>query len=321
MNVVILSASRKVGLVRAFQAALAATGGGRVFALDVDPCAAALQAADAGHRSPRSDDPGYLNWLFDWCRREAVTLVVPTRDEELPVLAPAAPVFLNEGRRVVVGSAAAIADCQDKRLFAARCAELGFLTPREIAEPLAPAAFPAFVKPRFGKAGHGTARVASPAALSARGFDPATEILQEYVDDPEYTIDVFVDWEGRAISAVPRERVRIVAGESVVSRTVRDDELAAAAVNLVLGLGLRGPATVQAFRAPGRICFIEVNPRFGGAAALSFAAGCPSPEWLVRLARGETVEPRVGQHAVGLWMFRHSADLFLNATEVRACVR
>ena len=321
MNVAILSASRKVWLVRAFQEALAATGGGRVLALDVDPQAAALQAADAGALSPRSDDPGFLSWLADWCHREAVTLVVPTRDEELPVLAGASAAFQQAGRRLVVAPAAAIADCQDKSRFAVRCAELGFATPRAIAVPPTEADFPAFVKPRIGKAGGGAERIASLAAFADRGYDPEREILQEYAADPEFTIDVFVDWAGQAISAVPRERVRIVAGESVVSRTVRDDALATAAVQLVLGLGLRGPATVQAFRAPDRIRFIEVNPRYGGAATLGFAAGCPSPEWLIRLARGEMVEPRIGRHMVDLWMFRHSADLILKSTEARTCAR
>ncbi len=316
MNVAILSAARKVWLVQAFQRALAAIGGGQVWALDCERTAAALQAADAAELSPRSDAPEFVDWLVNWCRRERIVLLVPTRDAELPVLAAAAGRFQRAGVRVVVSSAEAIALCRDKRLFAQACAAHGFETPAEYAGAAA-ARFPAFVKPRIGQAARGAQRLASAQELAARGFDPGAEILQEYVDDPEFTIDVFVDWDGALLSAVPRERVRVVDGESVVARTVHDPELTAAAGRLALALGLRAHATVQAFRGPERIRFIEVNPRFGGGAALGFAAGCPTPEWLVRLARGERIEPRLDRHEAGLWMFRHTTDLFRRDAEVK----
>jgi carbamoyl-phosphate synthase large subunit len=316
MNVAILSASRKVWLVQAFQRALATVGGGRVWALDCDRHAAALQAADAAALCPRSDAPEYLDWLVMWCRRERISLVVPTRDAELPVLAESAERFLCAGVRVVVSPPEAVAECLDKRRFAAACAALGCATPHEYADP-ASAQFPVFVKPRVGQAGRGTARIDSAEVLARRGFDPTREILQEFVADPEFTIDVFVDWDGRLISAVPRRRVRVVDGESVVGCTVRDEVLAGAAGRLVQRLGLRAHVTVQAFRGSDRIRFIEVNPRFGGGAALGFAAGCPTPEWLVRLARGEGIEPRLETFEAGLWMFRHTTDLFRHEGEVK----
>lgn len=316
MNVAILSASRKVWLVQAFQRALAAVGGGRVWALDCDPYAVALQAADAAELAPRSDAPEYLDWLLDWCGRERISLVVPTRDAELALLAGAAERFLRAGVRVVVSPEGGIALCRDKRSFGEFCRARGFATPAELTVE-AVTAFPVFVKPRCGQAGQGTQRIASEEELRGRGFDPESEILQEFVTDPEFTIDVFVDWEGRLISALPRERVRVLDGESVVGRTVRDDELAEAAGRLALALGLRAHVTVQAFRGPGRIRFIEVNPRFGGGAALGFAAGCPTPEWLLRLARGEVIEPRIGRYEVGMWIFRHTTDLFRREGEMK----
>ena len=315
MNIAILSASRKVWLVQAFQRGLAAIGGGRVWALDCDAHAAALQVADAAEVSPRSDSPEFLDWLVLWCRRERISLVVPTRDAELLLLAGATERFLRAGVRVVVSPSEAVALCRDKRRFGQFCSERGFATPTEFDASAAPT-FPIFLKPRTGQAGQGARRIESAAELLARGYDPEQDILQELVTDPEFTIDVFVDWDGRLISAVPRERVRVVDGESVVGRTVRDDELVDAAGRLALALGLRAHVTVQAFRGPGRIRFIEVNPRFGGGAALGFAAGCPTPEWLVRLARGEMVEPKPGRYEVGLWMFRHTMDLFRREREL-----
>ena len=49
-----------------------------------------------------------------------------------------------------------------------------------------------------------------------------TPIVQEYLDGPEFTIDVLCDFDGRPLSIVPRERVVIRAGVIDRGRTVND---------------------------------------------------------------------------------------------------
>ena len=116
-NVLVTSAARKVLLVRAFADALARTGSGRVIAADIDPLAAALYAADAGRLIPRSDDPSFVDALLGICDVDRVGLIVPTRDEELPILARAASRFEAAGTRVLVSAADAVDTCRDKRRF------------------------------------------------------------------------------------------------------------------------------------------------------------------------------------------------------------
>jgi putative hydrolase of the HAD superfamily len=97
----------------------------------------------------------------------------------------------------------------------------------------------------------------------------------------------------------------------VVSRTVDDPELVAATLRLCAAIGLVGHVTVQAFRALDRILFIEVNPRYGGAANLGFEAGARTPELAIRLARGEQLEPQLDGYESGLTMLRSASDRFL----------
>ncbi|MEE9173729.1 MAG: hypothetical protein V3U30_01990 [Thermoplasmata archaeon] len=118
MNVLITSASRKVSLIRAFQQAVADTGGGQVIAVDVSPLAAALYRADAHFLVPRSDDEAFLPSLMDLCQREEVSLVIPTRDEELPEFAKHRESLEEVGIRVMVPSVDAVEIAQDKRRFA-----------------------------------------------------------------------------------------------------------------------------------------------------------------------------------------------------------
>lgn len=126
---------------------------------------------------------------------------------------------------------------------------------------------------------------------------------------------MFLDRRSRAVSAVPRERLLVIGGESQVTRTVDDHELATQSAALCEAIGLVGPATVQAFRTRGQVLFIEVNPRFGGASALSFQAGAPGPEWLVQECQGASLDCYMDGYRSGLTMLRYGADLFVDDLE------
>lgn len=308
MNVLITSASRKVALVRTFQDALAQEGGGRVIAADVSPLSAALYKADAGLILPRSDDPSFIETLLDVCARHRVRLVVPTRDEELRVFAESRERFSSANILVMVASPETIGCCQDKAAFLDFCARHGFAVPRVFDRAGARRQLPVFARPRVGKSSAGAVPVTTDAELDAL---PDDVILQELVTDQEFTIDLFADFEGRVISVVPRERIRVLAGESFVSRTVNHPALIDAASRLATALALVGHNTIQCFFDGESPKFIEVNPRYGGAAQLGFAAGANTPLFLVRLALGRSVPPSVGQFTDGLVMLRYTEDVFM----------
>ncbi|MFI5254349.1 MAG: ATP-grasp domain-containing protein [Candidatus Limnocylindrales bacterium] len=319
--VLILSAARKVLLVRAFQEATREAGGGRVLAADISPLAPALHVADGARLVPRSDDPSFIPALIDLCAAEGIGLVVPTRDEELPVLAVARERFADVGTLVLVSSPEAVETCADKRRFGAAVRAAGLETPATFDDPAA-APLPAFVKPRRGKGGRGTARVTTRAELVA-ALEAAGDgaLVQEFMAAPEFTVDVFLDLAGQPISCVPRQRLALVAGESVVARTVRDPELSAATLRLCTAIGLIGHVTVQAFRTAERIAFIEINPRYGGAANLGFRAGQATPAFALALARGERLDPRLDDYEAGLVMLRYSDDLFVHDADLARVAR
>jgi carbamoyl-phosphate synthase large subunit len=307
MNVLITSVARKVWLVEAFRRAVS-PGGGRVLATDADPLAVGLRLADGRIELPRLDDPGFEAALIAACADESVQLIVPTRDGELAWFAGRRDLLGANGVKVMVAAPEVIALCQDKRAFADRCLALGFAV-AAVAETLETAPSPAFARPRRGAGGRGACRVDDMETL-ARLTPWDDWIVQALVKAPEYTVDLFADWDGRVISVVPRQRLRVAAGESVVGVTVEAPRLIERACQLAQQLGLVGHNTLQAFWDGGEPLWIEVNPRYGGGAALGFAAGADTPSMLVKLAAGETVTPIVGQYERGLYMFRHSSDLF-----------
>lgn len=320
MNVLITSASRKVGLVRAFQEALARTGGGKVVAVDSSPLSPALLIADERAIVARGEASAFLPSIRSLCKEYEIGLLVPTRDEELPLFAAEKKAFADQGVVALVSGPEAVRICQDKRAFVEFCTREGFSTPRTWAVGDSPpaSAFPVFTKPRHGKGARGAAPVST---LEELAFVVAREpdvIVQELVTAPEITIDLFADLEGQVVSVVPRYRTRVVGGESFVSRTVKSARLLDEAAAVARALGLVGHNTIQCFFGDGDCKLIEINPRFGGAASLGFAAGALTPEFAVRVALGQEVAPRIGEFTDDLVMLRYTEDRFIAGSALDA---
>jgi carbamoyl-phosphate synthase large subunit len=308
MNILITSVARKVWLVQAFQRA-GVEHGAKVLAADADPLAAGLRLADGVVLLPRLDSSGFLTSLLEACRHERIGLIVPTRDAELPWFAAHRELLAQAGITVMVAAPQAIALCQDKLAFAEHCLAQGYAVPATLQPDQVATEFPLYARPRTGSGGRGAGRVANSAALAA--LHPREGwLVQECIGWPEYTIDLFADFAGQVISAVPRQRLRVVAGESVVGVTVEAPMLVERAASLSASLGLVGHNTLQCFWNGGEPLWIEVNPRYGGGAALGFAAGADSPAWLLRLHAGQTVASRLGEYERGLYLYRYSTDYF-----------
>ena len=313
MKVFITSAARKVWLIQAFKNALGECKGSRVIAGDVNPYSAALYFADEYVILRRDDDPSYEEWLFDYCRSNSIDLIIPTRDEELPLFARFAGRFLNNGIRIMVNDEEVINICQDKKRFIDYCANHGFHTPHTYEKPgqIGVEEFPLFLRERFGKGSKGTCLVANQSELNIALNRMKDPIVQTAVDATEYSIDVLSDFDGNVLSAIPRERRVVVSGESYVSITRRDWTIIDDAARLSKDLGLIGHNTIQCFSKNGRNEFIEINPRFGGAASLGFAAGCNSPRLIVDMVNGKKIKPFLGEFKENYVMLRYVQDFFI----------
>jgi carbamoyl-phosphate synthase large subunit len=290
---------------------VSAFGNGQVIAADIQLLAPALYCADDYCIVPRSDSPKFIPHLLDLCAKRNIRLLVPTRDEELPVFAKARDTFEAAGTAVLTADLETIRICQDKFLFSRFCNEHHFHTPRILSrQEIQKNSFPLFVKPRFGKGSKDAQMVCSVEALDFYLSKIESPLVQEYIDAKEYTVDLFVDFENTVISVVPRERISVFGGESFVSKTYLHPKIIEEATKLATSLALKGPSTIQCFFKEGIVIFVEVNPRFGGAVNCSFEAGAPTPLFLLKLLNGEKIEPVV-KLKNDFTMLRYTEDIFI----------
>ena len=95
---------------------------------------------------------------------------------------------------------------------------------------------------------------------------PADSFVQEVCAGEEFSIDVFCDFEGRCLGAIPRTMIESKGGESIKGLRSRTQPLIEFGALVAETLPIWGPANIQCFRvSDGRHEVTDVNPRFGGA--------------------------------------------------------
>jgi carbamoyl-phosphate synthase large subunit len=282
-----------------------------VIAVDASPDAAALYFADKHFIAPRGLGDDFISFLCDICAIQKIQLLIPTRDEELPILAANKGKFDVLGVTIMVPPLSVINICQDKQVFLDFCVDNNFSIP-DILDPYGILDFPVFIRNRTGKGSKSAFRCDSQLELDVLLKKLDAPIVQEYVDANEYTVDLYATLAGgTVISAIPRQRIYTFGGESFVGRTDKHWPIMEESIRLSEALELRGHNTIQCFDHDGVIKFIEVNPRFGGGASLGFAAGVYTPDYLLTELAGKPLNSAIGKFEDGLTMLRYTEDYFI----------
>jgi carbamoyl-phosphate synthase large subunit len=282
----------------------------------------AAHFADAFHRVPRGDAPGYVERLAGIVAAERVDLVLPCSDEEALALARARGAVEAAGARLAAADAGLLDVLSDKAAAYRFLAERGLPVPRfalcrdrtELAAALAEfRRWGEFVvRPAQSRGNRGVRVVRADmtglvrshsgrelhmdAATFARDHEGALVgdlplLVSERLREPVFDIDI-LSWRGEAMRVVPRRRLNPEGmpflGNVVESRA----DLVELGRRVAAALGLSWLYDIDAMSAAdGTPRIIEVNPRPSGSVVAAVAAGAPLLDDLVSLARGESLPP------------------------------
>ncbi len=294
INVLVLSAGRRVELIKCFKhAASELKVNGKVVAVDCSDTAPALYFADKYRLVPRIDSGRYIDAVIDVCNEESISLIVPTIDTELIILAENKERIEREtDARLLISDLSVIQVCRNKLNTQRYMEEHGFKVPHLYTKEELEKddiLFPLFVKPIDGSSSIDTYKVENREQLNAILTLVKDPMVQDYMAGEEYTIDVFLDFGSNIITMVPRLRMATRSGEIAKGRIVKDTEIIEDVTRLMNELKPIGHITVQCRKTDRGIEYIEINPRFGGGAPMSIMAGADSCSNLYRLLRGEVL--------------------------------
>lgn len=293
-NILILSAGRRVELVQSFQkAAKRLNLKSNVVAGDCSETAPAIYFADRRAILPRINEDNYVDEIINVCKREGIRLVIPTIDTDLLLLSEERERIESEsGAVVLISSTEVISICRDKINTQKFLEENGFKIPKMYSEEELNSEnlqFPLFIKPKSGSSSINTFKVNNLEELTTYRALINGPIVQDFMEGKEFTVDVFLDFEGNLITVVPRLRMATRSGEISKGKIVKDREIIEDIKRLVEILKPIGHITVQLMKTNKGIEYIEINPRFGGGAPMSIQSGADSCENLYRLLMGQNL--------------------------------
>ncbi|MCM1029529.1 MAG: ATP-grasp domain-containing protein [Alloprevotella sp.] len=158
-----------------------------------------------------------------------------------------------------------------------------------------PPRFPLIAKPRRGSASKGIVLIDSPQSLASLS-SPDDYIIQEYIPEAEeVTVDCFISRAGVICALSPRRRLFTLGGEVARTVTIDSPAIADAAAMAINCLGLRGAVTLQYLSSPHGPLLMEINPRLGGGATASIAAGANIAAMIVDEALGLSPAPAMAR--------------------------
>ena len=289
----------------------------RFLGTDTTKLSSALQSCDQRFIVRPTTDPRYIRQILSIVKANRISLLVPTVDLDLKILADNKPAFAALGCRVLVSDPHVVQICQDKRRTYRFLVDNGFDTPvtTSVREAMAKPRikWPCFLKPWDGYASRGNAKVNNRAELAFYAKRIPNVICQQFVEGTEHTCDVYVDFNMKVRCVVPRKRIEVRAGEVSKGQVVKNAQIMKQAARLVETLGAGpGVVTLQLFLTRDKhVKFIEINPRFGGGVPLSIKAGADFPKWILQELLGRKPRIRFDAFQDKLIMLRYDAEVWL----------
>ena len=316
INVLILSAGRRVELIQRFRRAKEQLNiDGKIVAVDISASAPAVHFADTYHLIPRISAPDYIDAVIDVCLKEQISLIVPTIDTELLKLSDhRQEIEERTGAKLLLSRPEVVHICRDKNNTQAFFAEHGFGVPHQLSREEIEGGnytFPLFIKPKDGSSSINTFKVETKEQLDFFLNYVKEPMVQEFITGTEYSVDVFCDFDSRPITIVPRVRLAVRSGEIAKGIIAKDCDIISDVTRLLDELKPIGHITVQCMKTDKGIQYIEINPRFGGGAPMSIDAGADSCANLYRLLSGETLDYNE-DYTDGLTFVRFDSSIMLD---------
>lgn len=281
MKILFMGADRLVDMLKRFhRAARKLETPLTILSLEDDTARHAVGVAGVAEilAGPKFYSPEFDRWMLDTVRMFNIDIVIPNIDSATVALSRLAPALRNQGVLPVVSGYEICRSMADKRI-----ADRLF---RDLSLPVPGDDFPLLAKPRHGSSSRGIVRLNDPEELAfwQRRNNQDDYVLQSFIPGREYSVDAYVDYAGRTLGIVPRERLAVSGGEVMVTETAGHVQAAAIVEKLLADTrgSWFGPLTVQVMDDGKKTWLLECNPRLGSGTTCSIEAGLAIPDWILR---------------------------------------
>lgn len=320
MNILILSAGTRNKIVQYFKKTLG--GDGNVIATDMSELAPAVYEADKFYKVPRMSDDGYIDVIFDICKKERIDAVLTLIDPELSLLAEHKEEFAALGVTVVGSSYDLCERALDKMEMFTWLTEHGYNCAKSYVDKEAFFAdvdagvisYPVFVKPVRGSASIAISKVYDRETVELLFAHSDKLMIQEFLDGQEIGADVYIDMlSGETVSIFTKKKIVMRAGETDKAVSFKDEALFALIEKFASESGWRGQIDIDIFEVNGEYYISEVNPRFGGGYPHAYECGCDHMSLILNNLNGVANKKNIGAYEDGVYMMKYNEVMLRKA--------
>jgi len=237
---------------------------------------------------PRVDtgEDAFAEAVLARAKEHEIELVIPLSDFELMSLARHKQEFLDAGIILAVSDTSVIANTMNKENAFRHCLLHGIPTPHTMFSlDSFDGIFPCTVKPLEGSGGNGFRFVTNDDQLAS--FEEGRDMIQHFIDGPEYGIDIFNDLNGKFIKATAKRKLMMRAGETDRAEIVDLPELIALSKKISEAFGHCSNLDIDViYDSEGQPQCVDFNARFGGGYPITHEAGMNYLAALVAIVRG-----------------------------------
>lgn len=314
MNILILSSGTRNKIVQYFKKTVGDNG--KVICTDMSDLAPSIYEADKYYIVPRITDPGYIDVIFDICKKENISGVLSLIDPELSLLAKNQEKFEKIGTKVIGSSYDLCEMALDKyemyKWLVAHeynCAK-SYLDKDDFYADVEAGRiqYPVFVKPARGSASVAISKVYDKETIELLFAHGDGLMIQEFLDGQEIGADVYIDMiSGEVVSIFTKKKIAMRAGETDKAISFKDVRLFSLIQEFVKEAGYIGQIDIDIFNVNGEYYISEVNPRFGGGYPHAYECGCNHMKYIINNLYGEKNSKEIGKnYQEGISMMKYN---------------
>ncbi len=313
MNILILSAGTRNKIVQYFKRTVGDSG--KVIATDMIAMAPAIYEADKFYTVPRMTEDGYIDVIFDICKKENINAVLTLIDPELSLLAANREKFAQLGVTVIGSSYELCERALDKMEMYKWLDSHGYACAKSYTDKelfyadveAGKISYPVFVKPVCGSASISISKVFDKETVDLLFEKSDNLMIQEFLNGQEIGADVYIDMiSGEIVSIFTKKKLLMRAGETDKAVSFKDEKLFELIDRFAKESGWNGQIDIDIFDVDGRYYISEVNPRFGGGYPHAYECGCDHMTLIQNNIEGKANVRNIGAYDEDVYMMKYN---------------
>lgn len=319
INILIASCGTRNKVIQFFKEAIGNQG--KIIATDCSAYAPALYEADGHYIVPRITEDGYMDVIYDICKKEQITGILSLIDPELSLLAKYSQEFEKMGVTVIGSSYELCERTLNKWELYCWMQEHGYpcaksyisLEDFDKAVENGEITYPVFVKPMKGSASLQISKAENREAVEFLFHQGEYMMIQEYMTGQEIGVDCYIDMLSQeVVSIFTKKKLVMRAGETDKAISFKDEKLMKQVEKFVLDNGFSGQIDIDIFEKDGIYYFSEVNPRFGGGYPHAYLCGADHMKLIINNLSGIENQKQIGNYAVDKVMMKYNEIMIID---------